>query len=125
MRKISRIWKMLQRQRERVMHLTISGGALTAFEKLADDMDANPETVFICALSILKFLINHAQEGGEFTVQNGNEEFDLAFSYENTHGQTVTLPSQDDDSGDKKPSKTLLLSDNDKRFLNDLGIDLN
>lgn len=118
-----RIWNMWRRERERVMHVTISGGALTAFEKLANDMDADPDVVFNCALCTLKWIVHHAQKGGELMGQNGNEEFVLAISYENKRGQIVSMPPQDVDSSDWKPSKTLRLSDDDKRFLKDIGIE--
>lgn len=114
---------MWQKEQKEVLHVTISGDALTRFEKLANDMDASPDIVFNCALSTLEWIVQYLQEGGEVIGQNGDEEFGLGFCYENKRGQIVIMPSQDMNSGDWKPSETLRLSDDDKRFFKDIGIE--
>lgn len=102
--KIWQAWKRWQKTK-RVMHVTFSEEGLTKFEKLANEMDADPDVVLMCALVMLEWIVHHTQNGGELTVQNGNEEFCLVFSYENKRGQMVAISSQDIKSGNEEPSK--------------------
>lgn len=120
--KIWQTWKKWQEKQKRVAHITFSEEGVAKLERLANNMDADPKMVLSCALVMLEWIVHHAQNGGEITAQNGNEEFSLVFSYENKYGQVVTIPSQDFDN--VKPLKTLGLSNDDKRFLRNLGIDL-
>ncbi len=50
------------KKQNRMIHVTISGDTLTRFKELANDMDANYDVVFSCALSTLDWIVQHTKK---------------------------------------------------------------
>jgi len=112
-----------KKERKEALIVTMSGDALIRFNHLADEMNTNPETVLKVALNLLELSVEHIKHHGEVTLQNGDEESDLVLIYTNRQGEIVSMPIHDQDDNDIKPRNTLLLSENYKRILRDIGIE--
>ena len=112
-----------RKKREKVFIAKISGDAFIALEQLTEKMNANSAKVLGCALSLLAWMVQHVDEGGELVGQNGTEEFDIVITYRNRQGQEVCIPPKNTQDNATTPRKSLRLSQDDKTFFKKLGIE--
>ena len=93
----------------------LSGEAFSTLEKIAQKMNAPPETVLNCAFTLLSAARDIYKRNGALIERVNDHEVELDLQYTNNYGEEVMLSEEKE----HYPG----FSERDKNFLREIGID--